>query len=595
MPARFDRRLISQALTNIVKNATEAIAAVPAAERGPRPHPRDRGARRRATSSSTWSTTASACRRRTATGCSSPTSRRARRAPASASRSSGGSWRSTAAGSSCSMHRRNSRRARRLAAAAASPNEPTRPNRPAEVNQLSSEQVAHGVRHSDRRRRGRHPRARRRHPAGRGPRHAHRRATATPRLAEIAARRPNLVFLDIWLQGSRLDGLQLLDAVKEQHPDLPVVMISGHGNIETAVSAIKRGAYDFIEKPFKADRLVLVAERALEASRLKREVKELKALTAAADQHGRPLAGDEPAPPDHREGRADQQPHHDRRPRPAPARSWPRAPSHDPVRPRERAVRRHQRRRDHARAHGGRAVRHRAVERRAAAQGRRAGGGPRRHALSSTRSPTCRARRRTRSCACWSSRPSSASAARPRSPSMCASSPRPAATSRPRSRRAASARTSSIGLSVVPIRVPALAERREDIPDLVDYFMEQISQSTGLPQRKIGDDAMAVLQAHDWPGNVRQLRNNVERLMILAARRCRRDDHRRHAAAGDRRDGAVDAATARRRAAHVAAAARGARDCSSANICWRRSTASAATSRAPPSSSAWSARRCTAS
>jgi two-component system nitrogen regulation response regulator NtrX len=71
-------------------------------------------------------------------------------------------------------------------------------------------------------------------------------------------------------------------------------------------------------------------------------------------------------------------------------------------------------------------------------------------------------------------------------------------------------------LSVVPIRVPALAERREDIPTLVDYFMGQISQSTGLPKRKIGEDAMAVLQSHDWPGNVRQLRNNVERLMILA-------------------------------------------------------------------------------
>ena len=69
---------------------------------------------------------------------------------------------------------------------------------------------------------------------------------------------------------------------------------------------------------------------------------------------------------------------------------------------------------------------------------------------------------------------------------------------------------------MVPIRVPPLAERREDIPELVAYFMEQISQTTGLPQRKIGDDAMAVLQSHDWPGNVRQLRNNVERLMILA-------------------------------------------------------------------------------
>src|SRR6188768_234551 len=97
-------------------------------------------------------------------------------------------------------------------------------------------------------------------------------------LNEIKLRRPNLLFLDIWLQGSRLDGLQLLDAVKEQHPEMPVVMISGHGNIETAVAAIKRGAYDFIEKPFKADRLVLVADRALEASRLRREVRDLKQL-----------------------------------------------------------------------------------------------------------------------------------------------------------------------------------------------------------------------------------------------------------------------------------------------------------------------------
>src|SRR5437762_11220700 len=110
-------------------------------------------------------------------------------------------------------------------------------------------------------------------------------------LAHVASRRPSLVYLDIWLQGSRLDGLQLLDSVKSEHPDLPVVMISGHGNIETAVSAIKRGAYDFIEKPFKADRLVLVANRALENSRLKREVKELKQLAP----QGSSLVGRSPA------------------------------------------------------------------------------------------------------------------------------------------------------------------------------------------------------------------------------------------------------------------------------------------------------------
>src|SRR6185369_7761967 len=102
------------------------------------------------------------------------------------------------------------------------------------------------------------------------------RATAIPPLARLPAA------VDIWLQGSKLDGLQLLEQIKKDHADVPVVMISGHGNIETAVAAIKRGAYEFIEKPFKSDRLILVATRALETSRLKREVKELKQLAPTA-------------------------------------------------------------------------------------------------------------------------------------------------------------------------------------------------------------------------------------------------------------------------------------------------------------------------
>ena len=103
-------------------------------------------------------------------------------------------------------------------------------------------------------------------------------------LAAIATRRPHLVFLDIWLQGSRLDGLQVLEAIQKLHRTLPVVMISGHGNIETAVTAIRMGAYDFIEKPFKADRLVLVAERALEAYQLRREVSALRMRSGAHDR-----------------------------------------------------------------------------------------------------------------------------------------------------------------------------------------------------------------------------------------------------------------------------------------------------------------------
>src|SRR5438105_3830696 len=95
-------------------------------------------------------------------------------------------------------------------------------------------------------------------------------------LAAVRARRPSLLILDIWMQGGGLDGLELLDIVKELDPDLPVVMISGHGNIETAVSAIKRGAYDFLEKPFKSDRLLLVVERAIEATTLRRENRRLR-------------------------------------------------------------------------------------------------------------------------------------------------------------------------------------------------------------------------------------------------------------------------------------------------------------------------------
>ena len=108
------------------------------------------------------------------------------------------------------------------------------------------------------------------------------------------------------------------------------------------------------------------------------------------------------------------------------------------------------------------------------------------------------------------------SAAPPRCRSTSASSPRPRAIWKRRSRPAVSARTSITGCRWCRSACPPLSERREDIPELIDYFMEQISAATGLPKRQIGQDAMAVLQSHVWPGNVRQLRNNVERVMILA-------------------------------------------------------------------------------
>src|SRR5262249_16389663 len=164
-------------------------------------------------------------------------------------------------------------------------------------------------------------------------------------------RRPNLLFLDIWLQGSRLDGLQLLDSVKEQHPEMPVVMISGHGNIETAVAAIKRGAYDFIEKPFKADRLVLVADRALATSR----------RDPPAVRSGRPSAADQRVSATGGEARANKQPDPDRRPlgRRQGACGTPPAFA---VEPRRRSLRGDQCGGDHARTHGNRTFRRRAIQ-----------------------------------------------------------------------------------------------------------------------------------------------------------------------------------------------------------------------------------------
>ena len=95
-------------------------------------------------------------------------------------------------------------------------------------------------------------------------------ANAQEALDAVRRRLPSLLILDIWLQNSHLDGIGILDAVIRENPSVPVIMISGHGNIETAVSAIKKGAYDFIEKPFKTDRLLFMIQRAIEAAKLRR-------------------------------------------------------------------------------------------------------------------------------------------------------------------------------------------------------------------------------------------------------------------------------------------------------------------------------------
>jgi two-component system nitrogen regulation response regulator NtrX len=331
-------------------------------------------------------------------------------------------------------------------------------------------------------------------------------------LTQISARRPNLVFLDIWLQGSRLDGLQLLDSIKQEHAELPVVMISGHGNIETAVAAIKQGAYDFIEKPFKADRLVLVAQRALENSRLKREVKALKQFSPST------LVGHSPSINLLRQTVEKVSPTN--------SRILIVGPSGAGKELAARAVHAAS-----ARTEGpfvvinaaamtpermeielfGAEAQNGMQERKIGALEEADGGSlfideiadmPRETQNKILRVLVDQTFQRVGG-----------------TNKLSVDVRIISSTSRNIEAEITSGKFREDlyhRLSVVPVRVPPLAERREDIPDLVRYFMEQISLATGLPRRLIGEDAMAVLQSHDWPGNVRQLRNNVERLMILA-------------------------------------------------------------------------------
>ena len=332
-------------------------------------------------------------------------------------------------------------------------------------------------------------------------------------IAAVRQRRPQLLVLDIWLQGSRLDGIQVLDILKREHADLPVVMISGHGTIETAVASIKKGAYDFIEKPFKADRLIHVCERALEAARLKREVQELK-LRAGDDYD---LIGSS-SPISQLRQSIDKI-------APTGSRVLIGGPSGSGKEVVARLIHGHSRRAGNAFvaincatmapdrieaelfgeesedglrkiglfevAHNGTLYLDEVADMPLETQGKilrvlvdqtfqRVGGTTRVQVDARVISSTVKDLR--------------------------------AEISAGRFREDLYHR-----LNVVPVRVPSLAERRDDIPLLVTHFMKRLSAASGLPIREIGDDAMAVLQSHSWPGNVRQLRNIVERLLILAS------------------------------------------------------------------------------
>jgi len=341
-------------------------------------------------------------------------------------------------------------------------------------------------------------------------------ANSDQALAAFRARRPSLVILDIWLQNSRLDGLGVLAAMIGEEPQVPVVMISGHGTIETAVRAIQEGAYDFIEKPFNSDRLLLVLARALEAARLKRENSELRlragpetellgissamaqlrgAIEKVAPTGSRVLltgpagAGKEVAARMiHARSRRVEGPFvvlncATLNPARFEEELFGVEPGPDPVaQPRRAGVL--------ERAHGGTLLLDEVADMPLETQGKivrvlqeqgfeRVGGSTRVKVDVRVLATTNRDLQ------------AEIGAGRFREDLY-------------------------YRLAVVPLRVPALRERRDDVPPLARHFMVRSGETSGMPPRDLAEDALAAMQAYDWPGNVRELRNLIDWLLIMA-------------------------------------------------------------------------------
>ena len=330
-------------------------------------------------------------------------------------------------------------------------------------------------------------------------------------MAAIGAEAPSLMILDIWLKDSQMDGIDILKTVKRDNPDVPVVIISGHGNIEIAVAAIKQGAYDFIEKPFNIDQLMVVVSRAMETSRLRRENTDLrrrdvtssdmlgsstafKALKSHLDKvtksNGRVMLT---GPAGAGKELAARFIHANSNRASAPFVTVTSA-SIEPERMEEVLFGRETPDRGVEQglleqAHGGVVYFDEVAEMPLGTQSKilrvlvdqqftRVGGVDKVRVDLRVISSTTRDLR------------SEISAGRFRQELYDR-------------------------LNVVPIAVPSLEDRREDIPELTEYFIDMFHRSQGLPIRSLTSEAEAMLQTMQWPGNVRQLRNVIERVLIL--------------------------------------------------------------------------------
>jgi two-component system nitrogen regulation response regulator NtrX len=341
-------------------------------------------------------------------------------------------------------------------------------------------------------------------------------ADSTATIAAFRVRRPSLVILDVWLQGSRLDGLGILQALHSEEPHVPVVMISGHGNIETAVTAIQRGAYDFIEKPFQSDRLLLIVRHALQAAALANENAELRlragpetVLTGDSQAIAQLRASVERVAPtgsrvlitgaagSGKEVVARMIHSLSRRAEGPfvvlncatlnPARFEEElfgieAGSDSIAHPRRAGVL--------ERAHGGTLLLDEVSDMPVETQGKIV------RALQDQTFERLGGSNRVKV------------------------DVRVIATSN-------KDLTEEIGagrfredlyyrLAVVPLRVPSMKERREDVPELARHFIARSAETSGMQARELSADTLTALQAYDWPGNVRQLRNLMDWLLIMA-------------------------------------------------------------------------------
>lgn len=335
-------------------------------------------------------------------------------------------------------------------------------------------------------------------------------------IAAFHARRPSLVILDVWLQGSRLDGLGILEALHGEEPRVPVVMISGHGNIETAVTAIQQGAYDFIEKPFQSDRLLLIARRAIEAARLARENAELRLRVGSETE----LTGDSGAIAALRGAVEKVAPTGSRVLITGPAGSGKEVVA--------RMIHARSRRADGPFVALNCATLNPArfeeelfgVEGGAdpLAQPRRAGVLERAHGGTLLLDEVSDMPLETQG--------KIVRALQDQSFERIGGSERVrvdvrvlAITNRDLQAEIAAGRFREdlfYRLAVVPLRMPALRERREDVPALARHFLIRSADTSGMPGRELSTDALTSLQAYDWPGNVRQLRNLMDWLLIMA-------------------------------------------------------------------------------